>query len=199
MPEPNLESLLGDRVARDQAAWYRILCDKNPRKRCQEYLVTPDSELLRYHDKTKKEQLRDELKKLKETLVEELRQQVQRVESPAAVGGPVVVEWAYTLGALLAPDLKMAQIRRLLGAILRIETEVRKEGPERFPRDEAEYLRVYLAYAAGRKEEARPLLNVLEPLVQKVREGKEGWEDFQRLARFVRAVVAYHKFFGGGE
>ncbi len=193
---------------RARAAWYPVLRE-DPQKwnrKCRDFLIEGDVQrVLQWARGAKNRkvnrgsELDKELDSLKDELVEELRRRAEGVASLEEIEGEKTVEWAYVLGALLAPDLKMAQVRRILGSIMRIETGVQREGPESFKRAEAEYLRVYLAYAAGRKEEARPLLSVLEPLIRKVREGEEGWNDFRTLARFVRAVVAYHKFFGGGE
>lgn len=206
MPQQaGLKELLKEETPRARAAWYAVLCGDSKRweQKCRDFMVGRNAEkkvletarILSGNRKAWEKELRG----LKDELIEKVRQEAENTSSLAEIEGEKMVEWACILGALLAPDLKMAQVRRVLGSIMHIEAAVQREGPQNFKRAEAEYLRVYLAYAAGRKEEARPLLAVLEPLIQRVREGGDGWSDFRILTRFVRAIVAYHKFFGGGE
>ena len=54
-------------------------------------------------------------------------------------------------------------------------------------------LKPKLAYAAGRQDEVKPLMTVLDPCMDRVRSR----DDFDRFAKFVESIVAYHKYHGG--
>ncbi|WP_338835357.1 type III-A CRISPR-associated protein Csm2 [Neomoorella thermoacetica] len=212
MPENNLMAILKGKPLVDQAVWYRVLklYDLNKRRwtrsaaeKCGEYLVNYDNNLVNYAEnyRGQKRDWDKELDNLKDAIIKQgIVVKLQGFNCLAVIPAEDMVAWARALGALLAVELKTAQIRRFLGAILEAEVEVKKEKPEDFTKDQAAYLKVYLAYATGRNAAVLPLLTVIEPMIDLVRpRGREGWEDFNELVRFVRAVVAYHKFYGGTE
>ncbi|GEA18922.1 type III-A CRISPR-associated protein Csm2 [Moorella sp. E306M] len=212
MPENNLMAMLKGKPLVDQAVWYRLLklydlnkrkWSRSPGEKCSEYLVNFDNNLVNYAEnyRGQKRDWDKELDTLKDAIVKQgIAGKLRGFNHLAAIAAEDLVTWARALGAVLAAELKTAQIRRFLGAILEAEVEVKKEKPEDFTKDQAVYLKVYLAYATGRNAAVLPLLTVLEPMIDLVRpQGREGWEDFNELVRFVRAVVAYHKFYGGNE
>jgi CRISPR type III-A-associated protein Csm2 len=101
-------------------------------------------------------------------------------------------------------DLKMNQIRRFLDALRRIENEMESPKWQKLGENdpnwkEIEYkltlLTPKLAYAAGRVDEAKPLMKVLEPAIMAT--AKNPGKYFPQLLDFMEAIVAYHCFYGG--
>jgi CRISPR-associated protein Csm2 len=168
----------------------------------RDYSLHLDDEVKQYvsHWKGDYNAWRKELTALKEEILNSILQEVKGIECLSSANAADLVELAKAMGALLAVDLKTSQIRRFLEAVMEAEVEAKRKGPDDFDKAKAEYLKVYLAYAAGRNEAAMSLLRILEPMISKIRpSGREGWDDFCTFVRFVRSIVAYHKFYGGGE
>jgi CRISPR-associated protein Csm2 len=107
---------------------------------------------------------------------------------------------------LLGIDLKQNrletnQVRKFLDAINRIKAELLDEvsteskDKDRFAQIEVDIvlLKPKLAYAAARQQAAKPLQEVLDIAIDKVR----SMPDFERLVQFVESIVAYHKAAGG--
>ncbi|MEW6064674.1 hypothetical protein P378_05020 [Desulforamulus profundi] len=102
-----------------------------------------------------------------------------------------LVEYAEKAGEYLCQiNLKTNQIRKFLDAVKKIESECSKGN---FDRDSVKLLKPKLAYAAGRQKEVKPLMQLLDPAINKV----NSIDDFKKFARFVESIVAYHKFYGG--
>lgn len=211
----NLSDLLASKPFVEQAIWYRMLnkasiSDKkikndffeNNKEAFQNYFLSVDENTKRYVQawEGSYHAWKEELNKLKEQVINILYQEIKKMDYPSSADATLLVELAKAIGAILAVNLKTSQIRRFLGAVMESEVGVKKEGPGDFNKAHAEYLKVYLAYAAGRNESAMPLLRVLEPMISKIRNnGQQGWNDFNVFVRFVRSIVAYHKFYGGSE
>ena len=109
---------------------------------------------------------------------------------------------------LLKPDkhgdlksaLSTSQIRKFLSAVNRIENKVMSEG-ETLSDDvtnEIKYLKIMLAYQVGRADKAvrqiRAFYDELEPRINEIGNSKKRFTEF---ARYMEAIVAYHKFYGG--
>ncbi len=90
-------------------------------------------------------------------------------------------------------DLKTNQIRKVLDLANRTHLKLKRSKDENIEGDVAKMCYI-LAYSAGRHREVEPLANVLDIMLQNVDN-----ESFNKLYDFIQAVVAYHKFFGGGE
>jgi len=82
-------------------------------------------------------------------------------------------------------EVKRTQLRKFLDMVNRLKSQ--------FDLDSAIMLRYRIAYAAGREEGLKVFMKVIEPALRRVRDEK----DFERFARLVEAVVAYHAFYGG--
>lgn len=220
MPQLNLKALLKDKSYTEQAVWYRVLKEwtgpdnrfqEKTRRMCHDYLLEENEAVISYSTsfwqekgdhRQKRAAWEAQLEELKEAVLEgmDVPGRVGRAGCLSNIRTEELVEWARALGAILAADIKTAQIRRFLGEVMAAEVEAKAKTPEEFENSRVEYLRVYLAYATGRNRQAKTLLTVLEPMIKGVRpHGREGWEDFQVLVEFVRAIVAYHKFYGGTE
>lgn len=113
-----------------------------------------------------------------------------------------LIEWAQILALLLvAENLKTSQIRKFLSGVRGVEIKVKRNAPEEFTRQEVAFLKVHLAYAKARQQTAvKPLMDVMTAVIDKIQDkGVEGFEDFNVFVRFVEAVVAYHRYYGGSE
>jgi CRISPR-associated protein Csm2 len=111
-----------------------------------------------------------------------------------------LIRWAQILAlVLVAEELKTAQIRKFLSGVRGVEAKVKRNAPEDFSRQDVAFLKVHLAYAKARQQASvKPLMEVMTAVIDRIREeGKEGLEDFEVFVRFVEAVVAYHRFYGG--
>ena len=123
-----------------------------------------------------------------------------RAESVTSSDGDVfdaekLVCWAEEMGKQLGRrkgvDLKTTQIRKFLDAVNTIKSRGTQE--KDYYKNQCILLKPKLAYAAGRQDEVKPLMTVLEPCIDKV----DSEEDFAHFHRFVEAIVAYHRFYGG--
>ena len=98
--------------------------------------------------------------------------------------------------------IKVNQIRRFLDAVRRIEARLKesksKESKSKEITEEIKgsiiLLRPKLAYAAGREEKIKPLMNVLDPAIKS---GAESRENFEKLLRLIEGIIAYHRYHGG--
>lgn len=84
-------------------------------------------------------------------------------------------------------DLKTAQLRRIYGEVKRIEMDFEKTGD--FNRDRLVLLKPRLAYAASKKDEVKPLTEILSVCIDKI----NSHDDFAHFVNFFEAILAYHK------
>ena len=133
--------------------------------------------------------------------------QLQQILSdvPKIINDPktadVLVKRAEELGQKLATEkLRMAQARDIFDELRQIESIWLRE-PERALR-RLHLLRPKLAYRRARVQELEPLAEVLDRAVVEVvsaGDAAQRHDRFRRLMEFMEAVVAYHKFHGGGD
>ncbi len=90
-------------------------------------------------------------------------------------------------------DLKVNQIRRFLDAARRIQSDIKAKSFEEV-KDSIVLLRPKLAYAAGRDNKVRHLMNVLDPAIKS---GATSKDNFDKLLRLIEGIIAYHRFYGG--
>lgn len=88
--------------------------------------------------------------------------------------------------------LKTTQVRRFLDGVRKIDVQFDKG--KKFNKDLVILLKPKLAYAAGRNQEIKPLMQVLEPAITA---GSKTYMDFKRLLALIEGVIAYHRFYGG--
>lgn len=156
-------------------------------------------ELNQYFEKSvSKDEKAEKAKRLAKQAFEQLKNQ-----NPAQVleekKEDLLVEYAEIMGIVcVVKDLKTSQIRKFLDAVHKLDMQ-RQRG-EGFEREKVFLLKPKIAYAAGKKEEVRPLMDVLSPCIDKVwttPDNAKSEEAFKKLVSFVEAIVAYHKFYGG--
>lgn len=92
-----------------------------------------------------------------------------------------------------------SQIRKFLSAVNSLENKISLCGNELNQEiaNEIKYLKVKLAYQVGRDNNnkgLKALYNEIEPLISQIGTSKD---NYTKVARYIEAIVAYHKFNGG--
>lgn len=121
-------------------------------------------------------------------------EQARYLKDLSLVGADKIVEIAEQVGKRLSPqgiNLKINQIRRFLDEARQIEAEVKRGS---FPADRVVLLLPKLAYAAGREQKVKVLMNVLDPAI---RSASRSQENFMKFLRLMEGIVAYHRYYGG--
>ena len=125
----------------------------------------------------------------------------KRMQKLEALNSEDLVDMANEMGKDLARSLKINQIRRFLDALRKIEQEFFRatgSGDEK-QREKIKHnlsmLRPKLAYAVGRDRSVRPLMTVLEPAIKEA--AKDPDKNFEKLLRFMEAIIAYHRYYEG--
>lgn len=93
------------------------------------------------------------------------------------------------------PKITTSQLRKFLSAVNSVANKVQICTNENLDADlinEIQYLRVKLAYQAGRYSEVRDLA-IQANLDEEINKIKTK-QDFVNFARFIEAIIAYHKF-----
>lgn len=99
-----------------------------------------------------------------------------------------------------------SQIRRFLTAVNALSGKIdmykiHHEGEEKLPRElqaEVKYLKVKLAYQIGRDDKKSVKAFADEThLFEKIDGVKDSIENYEEFARYIEALVAYHKYYGG--
>lgn len=97
------------------------------------------------------------------------------------------------------PLITTSQIRKFLSAVNGLENEIsscKKELDSEIA-NKIKYLKVKLAYQVGRDNRnigLKNLYNEIEPLISQIGTSKD---NYIKVARYIEAIVAYHKFNGG--
>lgn len=87
-----------------------------------------------------------------------------------------------------------SQIRKVFTEIKHMHLEARSPGSQAvFNPDRVKLLKPKIAYLAAREKKLGSFKKVMDALIDKVRDAR----DFGRLAAFMEAVIAYHKYHGG--
>ena len=108
----------------------------------------------------------------------------------STLSAEILVKQAQKIGKSLAQGgLKTTQIRKFLDAVNEIKSRG-EQGKDDY-KSRCILLKPRLAYAAGRQQEVKSLMTVLEPCIDKI----QGKEDFTHFHRFVEAIVAYHRYY----
>lgn len=100
-------------------------------------------------------------------------------------------------------DLTTSQIRKFLSSVNKIDNRMLTEKDVLSPDiiNEIKYLKIMLAYQTGRAGKLGKGTNPLEPLyedlIPKIDAIADSKKKFIEFARYVEAIVAYHKFYGG--
>jgi len=130
-------------------------------------------------------------------IIDEVVAKIEKLEKMSQFSPEDLVKYAEEVGDFLAnrARLKTSQIRKFLDAINAIKSKGRRREEVSFFEREAILLKPKLAYAAGKQDEVKPLMRVLDPCMSRVKDE----DDFLNFYRFIEAIVAYHRFHGGRE
>ncbi len=89
-----------------------------------------------------------------------------------------------------------SQIRKFLSGVNLIQNKMNDEGEILSDEtvNEIKYLKIKLAYQAGREKKIKVLYDNLVPEIDNIGNSKKKFIDF---SKYIEAIVAYHKFYGG--
>ena len=104
-------------------------------------------------------------------------------------GGEPLVEAAKKLGEKLARNLKTSQIRKVYGAVKKIQMS------DEFHRNDLIMLKPKLAYAAARNDEE--VTDLKDALTQAIDRVGDDPQRFKNFVDFFEATLAYHRAAGG--
>jgi len=103
-------------------------------------------------------------------------------------------------------DLTTGQIRKFLTAVNSLTSKIevckaQNEKLEELPPNfvmEIKYLKVKIAYQAGR-DKTKSVKNFVEKakLFERIDKIGNSFTEYENFARYIEALVAYHKFYGG--
>lgn len=103
-------------------------------------------------------------------------------------GGEPLVTAAESLGQKLARNLKTSQIRKVYGAVKKIQMS------DEFRQNDLIMLKPKLAYAAARND---AVMDLKEALTQAIDQVGDDPQKFKNFVDFFEATLAYHKAAGG--
>lgn len=100
--------------------------------------------------------------------------------------------------------LKTSQLRRFLSAVNAVTNRImvyhaRHLDERQLPLElasEVKYLKVKFAYQAGRMREVREF-GEMAHIKERIDRVGDSFREYQGFARYMEALVAYHKFYGG--
>ena len=98
----------------------------------------------------------------------------------------------------LIPKISTSQIRKFLSAVNKINNKIRYQNNDDILSEdivaEIAYMRIQFAYIVGRNKSLKKLHEKLDGAIVNIKNSKS---EFINFARYVEAIVAYHKFYGG--
>ena len=126
--------------------------------------------------------------------VKECKQKIQQFKNTGLnnLSGDELVDISSKMGGYLLRSLKTTQVRRFLDGIRKLDVQFDKG--KNFNKDLVILMKPKLAYAVGRNQDIKPLMEVLEPAITA---GAKSYADFKRLIALIEGIVAYHRYHGG--
>lgn len=128
--------------------------------------------------------------------VSEIKREISSYGKLEDLPAEKLVEMADKLGLHLKNiGLKTNQIRRFLDSTRKLDNQFSRG--KSFDKELVILLKPRLAYAAGRqRDKVGPLMEVLSPAIDRA---AHSYKSFKKLLAMLEGIVAYHKFYGGGE
>lgn len=125
--------------------------------------------------------------------IAEMKEKIKKYQKLKDISAEELISIADKIGKHLKDnDLKTTQIRRFLDGVRKIDVQF--DRGKAFNKDNVILLKPKLAYAAGRQQSVKPLMEILDPAISA---GAESYESFKKLIALIEGIVAYHKFYGG--
>jgi CRISPR type III-A-associated protein Csm2 len=106
--------------------------------------------------------------------------------------GKEFVEKVLEASEIQKPNVSMTQIRKFLSAVNTIQNKIQAD-EKNYNSADIQYIRIKLAYQAGRYRNLKNMFYELDPLIK----GISSPADFKKFAQLMEAIVAYHKFYRG--
>lgn len=101
----------------------------------------------------------------------------------------------------IANQISTSQIRKFLAAVNKINNKIRYQNNDDILSEdivaEIAYMRVQFAYIVGRNKNNEGFKKLHKELDDAIANIKNSKSNFINFARYVEAIVAYHKFHGG--
>ena len=97
--------------------------------------------------------------------------------------------------------LTTSKIRNLLSMISTLYDEVRRERAEKLSDEEQsriQYIRLHFAYEAGRDNKVKDFVNEAD-IFAHIRDIGDSKEKYLLFCKYMEALVAFHRFYGGKE
>lgn len=129
------------------------------------------------------------------SVVDEIVKKVGALGKLEELSAGELVDFCDRFGYELKEDkVTTSQMRKVFSEIKQLHREARSPGSEGyFNPERIKLLKPKIAYLAGRETRLKPFKRVMDALIDKVKDV----QDFGRLADFMEAVMAYHKYHGG--
>ncbi len=107
-----------------------------------------------------------------------------------------IVEKAENIVNTKMEDISVTQLRKILAQISKIQSRIDsdKDYDSHELTNDIAYLRIKLAYQAGRFNDLKNFRLELEEVIKNINGSKT---NFKKFARLMEAIVAYHKFIKG--
>lgn len=119
---------------------------------------------------------------------EKIIQRIEGLSDLSSYAARDLVRDARRLAKIIG-NLKTAQVRKIYGTVKEMQMDFRRQP---FDLDRLILLQPKLAYAANKNYEARPLQQVFDACIDRIRDGEAGKKDFERFVNFFEAILAYH-------
>ena len=97
--------------------------------------------------------------------------------------------------------LTTSKIRNLLSMISSLYDEVRRSTSDKLSAEamsQIQYIRLHVAYEAGRTEEAKAFVDEAD-ILRHIKDIGDSKAQFMLFCRYMEALVAYHRYHGGKE
>jgi len=127
---------------------------------------------------------------------------ISKIKSPDVKGlsdfkDEDVVKFGEVFGGKILKSERMNQLRKFLDFLKKIEYHF-KQKPEEFKRQEVLILKIYLKNSETKathelKKGWNSLIQVMDESLNKIRDGKEGYKDLQKLTKMWEAIIAFHQ------
>lgn len=130
-----------------------------------------------------------------DTVVNEQKKIIKKYVKLKDLPAEDLVSIADKMGSYLKnKGLKTSQIRKFLDGVRKIDSHF--DRGKSFNRESVILLKPKLAYAAGRQASVKTLMEILDPAIDA---GSDSYESFKKLVALIEGIVAYHKYYGGGD
>lgn len=127
----------------------------------------------------------------KKANIPEIVAKIKELKSLSDLKANELNDGAKNFAESMTKELKTAQIRRIFGAVKKMQMEFKKEPKDDFKNDKVILLKPKIAYAASKKIEVEPLREILEAGIDRIGDNEKGYQDFETFVNLFEAILAY--------